>query len=148
MNNLKSIFLLFFIVMFSLSFQTIETRNLRITVTNIRNDRGEIKLALFNKSDAFPNDIAKSYKIVRGKIANGVSTVSSDNIPYGQYAIGIYYDENNNNKLDKTWYGMPKEGVAVSNNASLGIFSLPKFETAKFNFQALKNDILIKIKYL
>jgi uncharacterized protein (DUF2141 family) len=136
------------VALFCLSFQSKLNGTLTVKVTNIRSTKGEIEFALFNKSDGFGTDVTKAYKRIRGKITNGTCDISFDNIPYGQYAVEIYHDENDNNKFDETWYGMPKEGVAVSENPSLGIFSPPKFETAKFYFDATKNNISIKIKYL
>jgi len=149
MKNTITILLLFSSLL-NLSFQNQANQigNLKVTVTNIRSAKGEIEFALFNKSDGFGSDVTKAYKRMRGKITNEACTISFNNIPYGQYAVEIYHDENNNKKFDETWYGMPKEGVSVSNNPSLGIFSPPKFETAKFFFDASKNNISIQIKYL
>ena len=149
MKNTTTILLLFSSLL-NLSFQNQpkEVGNLKVTVTNIRSAKGEIEFALFNKSDGFGSDVTKAYKRMRGKITNEACTTSFNNIPYGQYAVEIYHDENNNKKFDKTWYGMPKEGVAVSNNPNLGMLSPPKFEKSKFNFDASKNNISIKIKYL
>ena len=121
---------------------------MKVIVTNIRNTNGEIEVALFNNEEGFPNKITKAYKVERAKITNGTCTVIFENIPYGLYALGVYHDENGNKKLDRTWFGMPKEGIAVSNNPKLGVFNPPDFATAKFNFDKLKNNVSIKIKYI
>jgi uncharacterized protein (DUF2141 family) len=134
---------------FALSFQTAGNGNLTVTVTNIKNTNGEIDFNLFNAGKGgFPDDATKTIRHTRSKIMNGTCTITFENIPFGVYAVSIYHDENNNQKFDQTWYGKPTEGVGVSNNPKVGIFSPPKFETAKFNFDNLKNSISIKIKYL
>ncbi len=122
--------------------------NLTVSVSTIRNNKGEIEFALFNKSEGFARDTKKAIKIVRGPVNNGNCSVVFENIPYGQYAVCIYHDENNNKKIDDTWYGMPTEGVGVSNNPKSGGFSPPTFEAAKFKFEPTQNSISIKIKYL
>ncbi len=145
--KINSIATILILSVINFSFQN-QSGNLTVTVTNIKNMKGEIEFLLFNKPEGFPNDAAVAYKTLRAKVINSTCSVSFNKISYGEYAVGIYHDENNNRKLDKAWYGMPKEGVGVSNNPSLGIFSPPKYETAKFTFDTSKNNITIKIKYL
>ena len=145
--KINTIAIILILSVINFSFQN-QSGNLTVTVTNIKNMKGEIEFLLFNKPEGFPNDAEVTYKTVRAKVINTTCSVSFDKISYGEYAVGVYHDENSNRKLDKAWYGMPKEGVGVSNNPSLGIFSPPKFETARFNFDASKNSISVKIKYL
>ena len=129
------------------SFKQQSTGTLQVTVTSIKNSKGEIGFALFNKSDGFPDE-SEAFKNLRGKVVNGTCTILFNNIPFGNYAIGIYHDENSNKKFDETWYGMPKEGVGVSNNPKVGVFSPPTFETAQFKVKSSSEGISIKIKYL
>lgn len=133
---------------FITSFQTATVNNLQVTVTGIRNSKGEININLFNKADGFPKEASKAMLHLRGKITHGTSTVTFENIPFGRYAITVYHDENNNNKIDKTWYGMPTEGIAVSNNAKGSISGPPSFDAAKFDFNASKKIISIKLDYI
>ena len=65
-------------------------------------------------------------------------------IPDGTYAVTLFIDENNNQKLDKNFVGIPKEKYGFSNNAK-GIMSAPKFKKVKFE---LKDNItqIIKLK--
>jgi uncharacterized protein (DUF2141 family) len=120
---------------------------LQVTVTGIRNSKGEININLFNKDDGFPKESSKAILHLRGKITNGTSILTFENIHFGKYAISVYHHENNNNKIDKTWYGMPTEGIAVSNNAKGSISGPPTFDAAKFDFNASKKVIAIKLDY-
>ena len=52
-------------------------------------------------------------------------------IPDGIYAIGIFVDTNNNNKMDRNFLGIPKEQYGFSNNAK-GSFGPPSFKDASF----------------
>ena len=38
------------------------------------------------------------------------------NLPAGNYAVQVMHDENENNKLDTNFMGMPIEGYGFSNN--------------------------------
>jgi len=143
-------FFAFIITLFLIltAFTSQEQTKLEVTITNLKSVKGQVVVALFNKKEGFPNEQSKALKILEGKISNGKCRVVFENIPFGIYAIGVYHDENDNKILDETWYGMPKEGVGVSNNPNLGVFSSPKFETAKFELKIEEEYIVIKITYL
>ncbi|MEM1113602.1 MAG: DUF2141 domain-containing protein [Pseudomonadota bacterium] len=49
----------------------------------------------------------------------------------GEYALSIFYDANGNDELDTNWIGLPKEPVALSNNARPK-FGPPKYKDAVF----------------
>jgi uncharacterized protein (DUF2141 family) len=144
------IFLLVYIILkvespFCLSQNTNGT--LKITITGIKDSNGEIIFYLFNKKDGFPNDKAKAFKYIIGKIINGNCTVSFENLPFGEYAVYSFHDENNDKKLNTTWYGKPTEGVAVSNNAKGSIAGPPSFEAAKLDFKRQLEVLTIKMNY-
>ena len=63
------------------------------------------------------------------KIGKSTYTGSFE-IPPGTYAIGVYIDENENKKLDRNFFGIPKEQQEFSNHARA--FGIPKFEEASF----------------
>jgi uncharacterized protein (DUF2141 family) len=149
-NTLQSLLLIaFFLSAFFLitSFQSQPMGNLTAKVTRIRNSNGEINFNLFNNADGFPKEEVKAFKHLRGKISNGTSTVTFENIPFGKYAVAVYHDENNNKKLDKNFFGMPTEGVAVSNDAKGSISGPPSFDAAKFDFNAQSQNIVITMNY-
>ena len=49
----------------------------------------------------------------------------------GEYAISLFVDSNGNKKLDKNFFGIPKEQYGFSNNV-MGRMSPPTFDQAKF----------------
>ncbi|HWZ23250.1 MAG TPA: DUF2141 domain-containing protein [Cytophagaceae bacterium] len=142
-----SLILLVSVVTLSFQLSKHEKGNLKITVTELKNSDGEIDFNLFNSSDGFPGDGTKTLKHLRGKINKDNCSVTFENLPFGKYAISIYHDENNDKKFNKSWYGKPIEGVAVSNNAKGSITGPPSFEEAKFDFNAQKNNLIIKMNY-
>ena len=52
-------------------------------------------------------------------------------LPRGEYAISLFVDSNGNKKLDKNFFGIPKEQYGFSNNV-MGSMSPPTFDQAKF----------------
>jgi uncharacterized protein (DUF2141 family) len=47
--------------------------------------------------------------------------------------LAAFHDENDNGKLDTNWIGIPKEGLASSNNAK-GRMGPPKWRDASFEY--------------
>lgn len=120
---------------------------LTIKISGINEDKGEVQVSLFNSADGFPSDEKKIVRKMRSKIVNGSCTITFDNLPMGEYAVGVFHDRNNNGKLDKNLFGKPIEGIGVSIMTDLGIFNQPKYDKAKFQFIG-DREIRIKLTYL
>jgi uncharacterized protein (DUF2141 family) len=138
-----------FIILLLSSFQNQkqETFNLTIDVKELRNSKGTVVFALYNRQDAFPDEHYKKYlKKLTGKIVNGSSSVTFENLPEGKYAVNILHDEDNDGKIKKGII-MPKEGIGFSNYKSIGFSNRPVFSKASFNLQGDKK-IKVSIIYL
>ncbi|MBD3223321.1 MAG: DUF2141 domain-containing protein, partial [Caldithrix sp.] len=66
---------------------------------------------------------------------NDSVTIRFKDIAYGSYAVSLIHDENENMELDSNWLGIPKEGIAFSNNVK-GRFGPPSFNEAKFELNS------------
>ncbi len=122
-----------------------ETFNLTIDVKELRNSKGTVVFALYNREDAIPDEHYKKYlKKLTGKIVNGTSTVTFENLPAGKYAVNILHDENNDGKIKKGII-LPKEGIGFSNFQSIGLSNKPSFRKASFDLQS---DKALKIKII
>ncbi len=65
-------------------------------------------------------------------------------LPSGSYAIACFHDENDNNKLDRSFSGFPTEIYGFSNDAR-GVFGPPNLEDQLFEHQK-KQSIQIELK--
>lgn len=106
-------------------------QSLRIDVSNIRQGKGEIKLALFNKAEGFPFESIQAYKLLKSDPKDGKVNFIIDSLTQGRYAIALFHDTNNDGVLNLNVLGIPKEGYGVSNNA-YNMFSAPKYTDASF----------------
>ena len=124
-----------------------ETFSLTIDVKNLRNEKGVVQFALYNKDGSIPDeDYENYYKIVKGEIVNGSSTITFKNIPTGKYAVNILHDENKNGKIDKGFI-LPIEGIGFSNFQSIGLTNRPNFSKASFELKGNKT-INVKVIYM
>ena len=103
----------------------------RITVhiSNFKNDKGVCRVCIFNSADAFKKNKALKCEVVT--INNKTSSAVFENIPEGNYAIFVFHDANNNNKMDKNFLGIPSEGYGASKN-NLPFAAAPTFEANQF----------------
>ena len=138
---LTSLFILISFITYSQSIEIV------INISGLRSDNGKCLLYLYNNKKGFPNDAGKAINSANGSILNGKSTIVLNDIPNGEYAIGVIHDENDNGKMDTNFLGMPKEGVGVSNNAK-GHFGSPSYEDSKFQLNRKSLIMTITIKYL
>ena len=117
--------------------------SMTVVVKNVKETKGQISVALFNKADDF---MGKSLASKSTVAQNGEVQLIFENVTPGDYAISVMHDANENNELDSNAFGIPKEGFGFSNDA-MGMFGPPSFEKAKFNFTG-ENKIAITLKYM
>jgi uncharacterized protein (DUF2141 family) len=113
--------------------------NLTVDVSGFKNNNGKVLIGVYNSEANFLK------KIFIGKsvsIENKKAQVVFENVPAGTYAVSVYHDINDNNKLDSNFLGIPKEPYASSNDAK-GFMGPPKYSDAKFE---LKTNKIISIK--
>lgn len=118
-----------------------------VTVSNVVNDRGVCKTCLFNDATSFDGK-SSALKCVDVKIQNKKAAVVFDAVPPGTYAIAVFHDKNNNNKMDKNFLGIPKEGYGASKN-KLPFTSAPTFKDNQFEISAASSlNISIRLRNL
>jgi len=106
---------------------------IHVNVENLRNNNGQVCLMLFNSGTGFPSDTNSAFMRKIAPIANGKAEAEFSNVPYGEYAIAVFHDENMNRTVDMNFLNVPKEGYGVSQNVK-GKFGPPSFDDAKFSF--------------
>jgi len=117
-----------------------------IYVSNIRNTKGNIKAALFKGVEGYESKKVPPVAKGRAFIQNGKAVITMKDIPYGEYTLKVFHDENDDVKVNTNFLGIPNEGVGISNNA-IGMFGLQSYDKAKFVVkQALVNQYII-LKY-
>ena len=106
---------------------------LNIEVLGVPNSEGSIRVAVYNTSETFlsHDQVFKTGSVVANE---GITHVSIDDLPDGQYAIALYHDVNGNDELDTNWLGIPKEDVGFS-NAKMKTFGPPKFKECAFKME-------------
>lgn len=137
-------------VMILTSFQSVPVENtfsLTIKVDELRNSKGVVQFALYNRDGTITDENFKHYyKMGTSDIDNGSAILIFSNLPPGRYAVNILHDENENGKIDKGLV-LPKEGIGFSNYETINLLNRPKFSKASFELNK-DSTKLIKIIYM
>jgi uncharacterized protein (DUF2141 family) len=116
--------------------------SLVVEVTNIRSVGGTLRVAVYKPGAKFGKSRPDFYKNITVE-QTGSLKVKFEIVP-GTYAIALYHDKNDNDKLDKNMVGYPKEPFGFSNNFR-PVVSAPDFKDCAFMLREKGTEISIKL---
>lgn len=134
----------FAFIIFILFVQSIQsqTADLTVIVTNIKNDEGKIKISLFTKDNFLQK--GKENQVAWLQIDKLAVKYTFKNIPFGEYAVSVFHDENNDGIINRKFIVFPAEGTGFSNNYHPN--AKPNFNSSKIKISENKTEI-IKLEY-
>lgn len=103
--------------------------DLEVTVKALRNDKGQLRMAIFNDPREFPRGNEIRSLDIQAKL--GDVTALFRGMKPGTYALAIHHDENLNKEMDTNFLGIPIEGYGFSNDARV-FLAPPNFDAASF----------------
>ena len=128
MNLVRSLFALaaFVAVMPSAS---ASAGDLRILVTGIGSDKGEINCALYAKDKGFPVRDGGVVQTKRYRAVPPMLTCTFDDVEPGRYAVAVTHDEDGDAEIDANFEDDSEEAWGVTKNVRPGN-RVPKFSEA------------------
>ncbi len=116
-------------------------------ITGFKDNTGVCRACIFNSASSFSGK-GQPFQCIVVPINNTTIQAIFENIPSGVYAISVFHDINNNNQMDKNFFGIPKEGYGASKN-KLPFATAPSFKDNKFFVAAnTTTQLIIKIRNL
>ncbi len=121
---------------------------LRIRVDGFRNTIGNLGTVLFTSPDGWPENLDKAFRHGPSPIdAQSRTAIATwQNLPPGNYGVAVIHDENSNHKLDRNFFGYPKEGFGFANNPHVGL-SAPDFKQALVLVACPVTEVTIHLIY-
>ncbi len=117
--------------------------DLTIHVTGIRNTSGCIVIALTDSEKSFLGK-GPACAQIRTRIHGPEVMVTLRGLPWKEYAISVFHDENANGTLDRNMKGIPKEAYGYSNNVR-GKHGPPSYGMSRFSFHSQTQTVMISI---
>ena len=140
---MKPYSLILFLLLSFICFNSQAQGKITVEVSNFKSTKGVTRICLYNNATAF-NGEGQPVQCFAAAVKNNKATAVFENVPAGTYAVSLFHDVNNNNKMDVNFVGIPKEGYGASKN-KLPFASAPTFADNKFDVGA-NNTINIEIR--
>ena len=112
---------------------------LTLVATGLESEDGEALVQLANSES---DD--EGFRVAKIKPVGGKAEATFEDLPYGEYAVKIFHDENGNGELDIGWTG-PEERYGFSNDAR-ALMGPPDWDEAKFTFTAPAQTMKIALE--
>lgn len=108
--------------------------SLEMEIKNLQSNNGPLYIRILDENE---NPVI----VGTSPVINYSARISFDSISPGKYAIQFFHDENENQKMDFSLIGIPKEKFGSSNNVK-PILGPPKFEKMLFSLTENKKVIM------
>ncbi len=143
-RKLFSVSLLLFVLGFSNSQD--EKGILIVKINGFESSIGKARILVFKTGmeEFYPMSSEKAFKRITVPIIERKVVYKFKDIPYGDYAVSVHHDEDNNGEVNTNWLGIPNEGFGASNDAK-GNFGPPTFEDAKITLSSTQKIIVINM---
>lgn len=128
------------------STQPVGNATLRIRVTDVRSENGQLILGVFRSDRGFPSSEKDSVNWQIGRAAKDGTIEFSCELPPGRYGASVLHDENENNRMDTNLIGIPNEGYGVTNNPKPR-FRAATFKESVFTLPAEGAQVTISLQY-
>jgi len=111
--------------------------SLEMEINNLQSNKGPLYIRILDENE---NPVI----VGTSSVVNYSSKISFDSISPGKYAIQFFHDENENQKMDFSLIGIPKEKFGSSNNVK-PVLGPPKFKKMLFNLTENKKVIMVPV---
>jgi uncharacterized protein (DUF2141 family) len=103
-----------------------------VEISGLKNASGNAYIGVYDSDSTWLSEEAVlNKKVVIADALDGDLVRTELHLPLGSYALSVFHDSDNDGELNTNFIGMPKEPIAMSNNA-LAKFGPPKYEDAVF----------------
>jgi uncharacterized protein (DUF2141 family) len=123
---------------------TNQTGTITVRLTGFENDEKEVKLCVCRSEEEYTGKV-KAYRTASASILHKKAVCIFDEMPYGNYSIKAFHDQNGNNRLDTNFMGKPTEHYGFSNHAD-GRFGLPSFSQTVITLNSPVTEIEIHLQ--
>lgn len=123
------------------------TSTLTVVIDGLRHKSGQVCMRIFSGEQGFPDTNTSEVQSGCTRITGNSVKKQFSGLKPGTYAVAVVDDQNGDNKLNKDFLGIPKEGFGISKNPTVSILTgTPKFREASFSLRE-NTTIKINMKY-
>ena len=125
---------------------TAQLGDIKVFVIGLHNNSGIVKIGLYNTKESYSSrGLLPAFRSAKVDAKEKGVEYTFFQVPYGEYTIKLFHDENINQKVDKNALGIPKERYGFSNNPKV-FLGLPDYKKSKFVLASKEIVLAIKVK--
>lgn len=117
--------------------------DLTLKISNIETDKGNMMVAVYDAEEAFGKK--STYRAISRRAEKGQMSIVLSDVPAGEYAVMVFQDLDENQKLDTNLLGIPKEPWSGSLQGR-SVFGPPGWSDVNFKFGEQDATIQIEMK--
>jgi uncharacterized protein (DUF2141 family) len=118
------------------------TPGLLIIVNKLTPNTGCLNLAMYDNAIAYNNEeVNQAYLALKQKVVGNEMKIFIPNLKYGSYSIQAFQDIDCTGRMEKGWFGIPKNGYGFSNNTRSR-----KYIKAEFKYTEKYKQQIIQLK--
>ena len=138
----KIIIPLLLIVITSLLLFSAENKStLTLTIENISKADAPLRVGFYKKGAEFPEKGKSTFSKILTPDKTGKVSFKIEGVEHGEWAVAMYHDLNNNNEIEKNFFGVPEEPYGFYRNFKPKL-SAPDFEDCSFTFNGDKEIVV------
>ena len=118
------------------------TGKLVVVAEGLLSNNGALRFSLFDSEKSF---LKRPLMVGIVEIENRRGTWVIDELAHGVYAVLVHHDVDGSGKMERHWYGKPREPTGASNNPPPRM-GPPKFEDTNFSLESAEKRLLVSIK--
>ena len=124
---------------------SVQAADLVVEIDHINSDNGVVLAQVFSGKDNYKKGVAVDSQMLTAK--TGSAQMTFKDLPAGEYAVRMFHDENNNQKMETNMFGMPTEGYGYSNEA-VGNMGPAKYKKMAFTIAEEDTKVSTKVKMI
>jgi uncharacterized protein (DUF2141 family) len=149
-KNFRAMFFIIYIVLCFFGMASVnlaiakssENNPVIIKVTGIKPEKGQVRIAVYDSAEKWLKQV--TYAGIFNAESQEVEWKIND-IPYGEYAIAVFHDENQNGEFDLGLLGISRETYGFSNNVK-AFFGPPKWDKVKVIITNSTEEVAIELR--
>ncbi len=116
-----------------------------VEMRGLRSDRGHVLGALFDSASSWGIE-GRQIAVCRARIVRRRAFCPLEDLESGSYGFAFMHDENDNERMDTNFLGLPEEGFGFSNDAPVS-FGPPSFDAVRFRHDGEITELTVQTRY-
>ncbi|MEM7761839.1 MAG: DUF2141 domain-containing protein [Cyanobacteria bacterium P01_A01_bin.40] len=119
---------------------------IKVEIEGLQEAEGQICYSLFDKDEGFPDSKDNILRAECLSIKEQLPVLTIDNLHRGTYALALFHDVNQDEELNRNFFGIPQEGFGFSQNPEITT-SPPSFGESAISVVGTETTLQVQLRY-